>query len=87
MAKVPTYGTMVPLIVENGMRTKLAVMASMSGLTEDATKETGKTTICMDEGFTLGRMEEGTRESTIMIASMGLAPTLGKMGVSMWGSG
>ena len=64
MAKESTYGTMDLLITENGTRTRLVVEAYMSGQMAGDTKVNGRKTTCMEEESTLGKMAEGTKEST-----------------------
>lgn len=48
----------------NGSRTRSMAVESMSGLMEDATTETGKTTTCMEGVSTPGKMADAMKENT-----------------------
>jgi hypothetical protein len=51
---------------------------SINGLTEDPTKENGKTIKCMEEVFSLGLMAEDTKESMLRIKSKVREPFTGQ---------
>jgi len=67
-----TSGQMVASIKVIGTKIKYQVMASIIGMMEELTMDTGWITICMDREFINGQTAGNTRVITSMIKSMEL---------------
>jgi len=69
-------GMMDPCTKACGLKTKLTVEVSTSGLMAESTTVNGKTTTCTEKVFIHGRTAECIKDSTRTIASMDLELTL-----------
>jgi len=55
----------------------------MSGLMEESTKASGRTTICTEKESTLGKTAASTKESTLTTENMASESTPGRMDANM----